>query len=131
MVLALIKISICFLYLRLFPGPKFRLVVWATQAFNLALMVTSVLIFLLSCMPLSFFWNMWDRQHDGHCININGFAWAHAGINIALDVWMLALPASQVWKLNVNRRRKVGILAMFGFGLLYVQLLSSFAPLET
>lgn len=119
MVLALIKSSICFLYLRIFPDPKFRRVVWATQAFNLAMLLATLLTYLLGCRPLSYFWDGWDGEHQGYCVNVTAFTWAHAAINVALDLWMLALPASQVWKLNVNRKRKIAIFTMFGFGILY------------
>lgn len=57
-------------------------------------------------------------EHVGRCINIYAMAWAHAIINIALDVWMLALPASQVWGLKMPLRRKLGVMVMFGLGIL-------------
>ncbi|POS69965.1 CFEM domain-containing protein [Diaporthe helianthi] len=66
---------------------------------------------------MSYFWNMWDGDHVGRCINIYAMAWAHAIINIALDVWMLALPASQVWGLKMPFRRKLGVMVMFGLGI--------------
>lgn len=119
-VLAMIKISICFLYLRLFPDEKFQRIVWGTQVFNVALLLSFVVANILQCRPVSFFWNGWDGEHQGSCINVNALAWAHAAINIAFDVWLLGLPASQVWTLNVNWKRKISILAMFGLGILYV-----------
>lgn len=45
-------------------------------------------------------------------------AWSHAIVNIALDLWMLALPASQVWGLKMPLRRKIGVMIMFGLGIL-------------
>ena len=57
-------------------------------------------------------------EHVGRCINIYAMAWAHAIINIALDLWMLALPASQVWGLKMPFRRKLGVMVMFGLGIL-------------
>ncbi|KAG8161106.1 hypothetical protein KVR01_009370 [Diaporthe batatas] len=66
---------------------------------------------------MSYFWDMWDGEHVGRCINIYAMAWAHAIINIALDVWMLALPASQVWGLKMPLRRKLGVMVMFGLGI--------------
>lgn len=118
--LGTIKISICFLYLRLFPGEKFRRLVWATLIFNLFVLVAFSFSSVFQCRPLSYFWSGWDGEQKGTCDNINAAAWAHAVINIVLDVWMLGLPASQVWRLNVPMRKKIEILAMFGFGILCV-----------
>lgn len=115
--LGTIKISICFLYLRLFPGEKFRRLVWATLIFNLFVLVAFSFSSVFQCRPLSYFWSGWDGEQKGTCDNINAAAWAHAVINIVLDVWMLGLPASQVWRLNVPMRKKIEILAMFGFGI--------------
>lgn len=119
-ILAMTKISICFLYLRLFPDKKFRRLVWATQVFNVCVLVTFTFSSTFQCRPLSYFWTGWDGEHSGACDNINAAAWAHAGTNIALDFWMLGLPASQVWKLNMPTRKRFNIIAMFGFGILYV-----------
>lgn len=115
----MIKISICFLYLRLFPGRGFKKAVWATQAFNIVFLVSFVVTDMVQCQPLSFFWTGWDGEGHGHCINVNAFAWVHAVINIVLDFWMLALPATQVWNLDITLKTKLCILTMFGFGILY------------
>ncbi|KAJ4393561.1 hypothetical protein N0V93_002773 [Gnomoniopsis smithogilvyi] len=117
-VLGVIKISICFLYLRIFPGHRFRVVVWATQVFNIALVFAFIVADVLQCRPLSYFWQGWDGEHEGYCLNLTAFVYSHAALNIALDVWMLALPASQIWQLNMNMKKKVGVIAMFGFGVL-------------
>lgn len=117
--LAMVKISICFLYLRLFPNRRFRNFVWATQVFNTVFLVISVIVDLNQCHPLSHFWNGWDGEDQGHCINLNAYAWVHAVINIVLDFWMLALPATQVWNLDITRKKKLCIMTMFGFGILY------------
>lgn len=118
-VLAIIKISICCLYLRVFPGHRFRVIVWATQAFNIGILVTFFIADMLQCRPLNFFWLGWDGEHQGVCWDLNALGWAHASINIGLDLWMLALPASQIWSLNMPLRQKARVLAMFSFGILY------------
>jgi hypothetical protein len=116
--LGLIKTSILFLYLRLFPDPKFRRVIWATQAFNLLLVGSFIVSDFFQCRPVSFFWESWDGEHEGRCFNINALAWAHSAINIALDFWMLYLPATQVWSLQMKVKKKIGVILMFGIGIL-------------
>lgn len=118
--LGLVKTSILFLYLRLFLDPKFRRVVWATQAFNLLLVGSFIIADFLQCEPISYFWQSWDGEHSGRCFNINALAWAHSALNIALDFWMLYLPATQVWSLQMKMRKKIGVILMFGIGILWV-----------
>jgi len=117
--LAMVKASFLFFFLRVFPNPAVRIALWVTVVFNAVLGTTFVIVDLAQCRPMDYFWNNWDGEHEGGtCININAMAWAHAGINVVLDIWMLALPAVPIMKLHLSRRKKVSILAMFGVGVL-------------
>lgn len=117
-VLATVKISICFLYIRLFPGSTFRRVCWTTQALQILMLAVFVAFDFAICRPLSAFWTSWDHERTGHCWNNNAFVWSHAAINIAQDIWLLVLPASQVWNLNMKWRHKLRVLSMFALGIL-------------
>lgn len=119
-VIAGLKISIIFLYLRIFPDEKFRRVLWLTQIFLVSMFIAFLVATLLQCDPMSGFWTSWDREHDGSCNDLNALAWSHASVNIALDFWLLALPAWQVRNLNVSAKKKCCILGMFGLGIVYV-----------
>ena len=43
---------------------------------------------------------------------------SHGCISLALDVTMLILPMTQVWHLGLKLRKKVGVIAMFSWGIL-------------
>lgn len=58
--LGIIKISICFLFLRLFPERRIRRYLWATQLFNVTVVVVFVIVDLAQCQPMSYFWDMWE-----------------------------------------------------------------------
>lgn len=118
--LTLVKVSICFLYLRLFTNPKFRRIVWITQAFNVALMITFIFCYAFQCTPPDYFWKRWQGHgvHHGHCLSFSVLSWTHSGINIALDLWMLGLPFWQVTKLNLPLRKRMDAFVMFGCGIL-------------
>jgi len=118
-ILAVIKTSILFFYLRIFPDRIFRRFLWGTQVFNMLLGAAFLVAGLFQCTPMSYFWDGWDGEHLGYCFNFNAMGWAHAAVNIALDVWMLALPATQIYDMNIPGHKKVQILLMFGFGVLY------------
>ncbi|KAI8231591.1 hypothetical protein K4K56_002249 [Colletotrichum sp. SAR 10_98] len=114
--LAVIKASIICLYLRVFSIRSFRTVLWCTQGFNFLLGFSYVLLSLVQCQPLNHYWNGWDGRHPGKCADLNLIGLTHVGFNIGLDVWMLILPASQVYKLNLPLKKKLGVMAMFGVG---------------
>ncbi|CZR68873.1 related to integral membrane protein PTH11 [Phialocephala subalpina] len=114
--LSLVKISILLFYLRLFPGTTIRRVIYATITFNVLVGLTFDLIALLQCRPIDFYWKRWDGEHKGKCLNINALAWANAAINIASDLWLLGLPMTQLVRLNLHWKKKVGVAMMFGVG---------------
>lgn len=59
-----------------------------------------------------------DGESVGTCIDLNAFAYAHSGVNIALDVWIIGLPIHEIWKLNMPIRWKLQAMAMFAVGIL-------------
>ncbi|KAF6795339.1 integral membrane protein [Colletotrichum sojae] len=115
--LAVIKASMLYLYLRVFSTRKFRTVLWATQIFNILLGSAYVLLSLVQCQPLQHYWNGWDGEHTGKCADLNTIGLTHVGFNIGLDVWMLILPLTQLYKLKLPRKKKIGVMAMFSVGI--------------
>lgn len=114
--LGMIKASILFLYIRIFREPLFKRVIWATQLFNLLLVLAFLAADFGQCRPISYFWQGWDGEHEGTCFDINALSYAHSGLNIVLDLWMLALPATQIWKLNMSLKLKFESSIIFAFG---------------
>jgi hypothetical protein len=90
----------------------------ATGVFNTLFGLAFVLAAIFQCQPISFFWNGWDREHTGQCVDINALAWANAAISISLDLWMLAIPLSQLYHLQMSLNKKLGVAAMFCVGTL-------------
>ncbi|KAK1977762.1 CFEM domain-containing protein, partial [Colletotrichum cereale] len=115
----MIKASILFTYLRIFhlPDEKIRVALWVTMGINLLNGLTFIFVGLFQCQPISLAWTFWTGEATGKCIKIVYLALSHAGINIALDLWMLILPATQIWGMNLARRKKIAIMSMFGLGL--------------
>ncbi|KAH7141136.1 hypothetical protein EDB81DRAFT_799470 [Dactylonectria macrodidyma] len=114
--LSLLKHSLLFFYLHVFPAQPIRRVLWGTIIFNTAYMLVFLIVGVFSCQPISYLWTRWDGEHQGKCIDINAVAWAHAGISIALDVWVLVVPLSQLRHLKLDWRKKIGVGLMFSVG---------------
>lgn len=115
---ALLKLSLLFFYLRIFPGPSIKRVIQGTIIFDILFGVAFVFAGLFQCSPVSFYWTSWDAEHVGTCINSNVLAWSNAGISIVLDGWMLSLPMSQLLGLQMHWKKKVGVCMMFLVGTL-------------
>ncbi|KAK1990023.1 CFEM domain-containing protein [Colletotrichum falcatum] len=118
--LAFIKSSILFLFLRVFPEGRFRRALWYTQVFNLLLLLSFLAATISACQPIQYFWVGWAREIEGRCFDVNAFAMSHGAVNVALDVWMLALPISQVYELKMDQRQKLGVILMLGVGVFLV-----------
>ncbi|KAG6361253.1 hypothetical protein INS49_009477 [Diaporthe citri] len=102
----MIKISIVFLYLRIFR----------TQAVNVAVAIIFIVGLFIVCQPLPFYWAYADDT-QGTCHDYIDESGVYPGLNMFLDVWMIVLPASQLWRLKITRKAKIGIMAMICLGL--------------
>lgn len=123
---ALVKLSIICFYMRIFPAQRTRRLLWATFIFTVLWGIAFIFAAIFQCQPVSYFWTKWDGLHEGSCVDANAIAWSHAAMNIALDLWTLAIPLWELRKLQLHWKKKVGVALMFGVGVLYVP---SCAPL--
>jgi len=116
--MSLLKISLLFFYLRVFPPTTVHRVLWGTIAVAALYGVAFVVVTLAQCQPISYFWTRWDGQHTGTCVDIKAVAWMNACIGIALDVWMLAVPIYEIRTLKLHWRKKIAVVLMFSVGTL-------------
>ncbi|KAL6879166.1 CFEM domain-containing protein [Trichoderma novae-zelandiae] len=122
--MSLVKLSLSVFYLYVFPGHKMRRLLIGTAAFNVVFGVVFVVAALTQCMPLHYYWAQYfDKPPQGTCFDLNKFAWANAGLGLAVDVWMIILPMSQVRKLKLHWKKKIGVIIMFILGA-FVSLIS-------
>ncbi|KAG8412792.1 hypothetical protein J3458_013227 [Metarhizium acridum] len=117
--LSLIKLSLSLFYVRIFPGTTIRRLLWATVIINLLYGTTFVITAIFQCTPIAYFWTQYDEERaTARCININAFGWANAAISVALDMWMISMPLSQIPKLRLHWTKKFGVSIMFFLGAL-------------
>lgn len=114
----LLKLSLLFFYLRIFPGRPVRKVIWGTVVFNSLFGFIFVTVAIFQCKPISHYWTKWHGETPGSCININALGWSNAAISITLDCWMLAIPLSQLARLKMTWIKKVSVALMFCVGTL-------------
>lgn len=115
--IAFVKLSLSAFYLYIFPGKWTRRLLWATVVFNVVSGIAFVVAGIVQCVPISFFWFRYtDPGASGHCIDINAFGWSHAAVSIAVDVWLIAIPLSQLRKLQLHWKKKIAVALMFLLG---------------
>ncbi|CAF3544920.1 unnamed protein product [Fusarium graminearum] len=120
-VLGLVKASVLVFYLRIFPDHKFRIAVWVTQFVNLSSAGIYVILIILQKTPISLNWTgLYKPNHHGDVLNDKLLYLTHGIISMALDIWMVILPFTQVYHLGIKLRKKIGVLAMFSCGILLV-----------
>lgn len=116
MALAFTKLSLLFFLLRIFPDQRFRQMVYILIGVSAAYGIAFTITCLFNCTPISYIWENWDGEHSGKCLDLHVFAWAHAGINIVLDVIILAIPIPQLLRLSLSTKKKMYIIIMFSIG---------------
>ncbi|KKA27320.1 hypothetical protein TD95_005006 [Thielaviopsis punctulata] len=114
--IGLLKTTLLLFYLRIFPIRKIRLLLIGTLVFNGMYTLAFLIAGLLQCRPMNFYWTQYTGARNGHCFNINALVWSQAAIGIVLDLWMLALPLSQLRHLKLHWKKKVGVALMFFVG---------------
>lgn len=75
---------------------------------------------IFQCTPISYTWTGWRNETEGHCLNIYIQAWVSGILNVVLDIAVILLPIPHLLKLNLSRKKKLQVVAMFSVGMLYV-----------
>ncbi len=115
--LVLIKVSLLFFFLRIFPSERTQRVLKATIVFNVLWGLAFLMVGIFQCHPISNAWMAWDERDPRHnCTNLNAAVWVHAGISIVIDFWMLVIPLYEVCHLRLSLHKKINIIVMFFFG---------------
>ncbi|TQV94865.1 CFEM domain-containing protein [Cordyceps javanica] len=112
--LSLLKLSLSAFYLCVFPGTGIRRLLWGVFTLNVLFGVIFVTVAIFQCSPIHYWWTQYgETPEKGHCININAMGWSNAGASVLIDILMIAAPLSQITKLQLHWRKKIGVIIMF------------------
>ena len=107
------KLSICLLYLQIFSGRVFRILVYIVMSYIVLYGIASIFVTIFQCTPIS---HVWDKTEQGYCISLTAFWYAGAVANIIGDVAVLILPMRPTWELAIPKRQKIGLMVVFALG---------------
>lgn len=85
--------------------------IWGNLAFYVAILFTIV----FECHPIDEVWNVF---YTDHCINRNTVLVVTGAVNVFSDLLNLLLPVWAIWHLQMAPKRKAGVVAVFGTGIL-------------
>ncbi|KAF1970681.1 hypothetical protein BU23DRAFT_581991 [Bimuria novae-zelandiae CBS 107.79] len=113
---ALLKLSLLFFYISMFPSIGLQRLLWGTVIFVVLWGIAFVFASIFQCQPVSYFWKHWDGVHQRHCVDNNAIKNIHAAISIALDFWILGIPLSQLWGIRMHWKKKLCVALVFSVG---------------
>ncbi|KAE8149708.1 hypothetical protein BDV25DRAFT_140556 [Aspergillus avenaceus] len=123
-----VKLSILFLYLRIFPIHLFRIFDFCCMGFMITSFLITTPMAIWQCNPIS---AAWDYNVDGApCLKISAVAYANATVNITTEVLILILPLPVLRTLHVSKRKKIALFSVFSVGVMYFSPHPSFISLE-
>lgn len=111
------RVSIMLFYFRIFestPGRRLRIAVLVLDVISCFALI---LLVLFPCRPISHFWDRWDGEHEGTCLDFYGKAVGIGIKDIIVDVIIISLPLPYISKLNLNRKKKIMSCILFSVGL--------------
>ena len=114
--LFIIKLSIIFLYARIFPNRTFRLGLWAVGIFIAAYTICAMVISLTQCDQLDV---IWDLSGSGICrVDMVAAIVTIGALNTTTDFAILMMPLPMIWNLHTNWITKAQVSGLFLTGAL-------------
>ncbi|GAB7344455.1 hypothetical protein MBLNU457_2296t1 [Dothideomycetes sp. NU457] len=111
--LTTIKLSILAQYKRIFVTDWFQKVVRVMIGVICLYGLTTFFDCVFICTPVSFYWT---QTGNGHCINQWAMFYANAVLNILTDLMIIILPMPVLKSLQVRKRHKIPLMAIFAIG---------------
>ncbi|RAL12254.1 uncharacterized protein BO97DRAFT_470459 [Aspergillus homomorphus CBS 101889] len=111
--LTLTKLSLIFLYKRLFPTKSYQIILAITLCFVVATGLWMVFSAILFCNPIRSFW---DTSLPHTCLPETVVWSLNAAFQISTDLLLVILPMPVLAKLQIPKRQKVALILIFALG---------------
>jgi len=109
-----VKASVLFLYLDIFKiHTAFRRILYGFIVFIALFFIGFLISIITLCQPFSRYWNVLG---PGHCGSLSGSQVATSSINTVVDLAIVLLPLPVIWRLQMQRQKKIKIIGIFAVG---------------
>lgn len=112
------KLSLLFLYHRIFRTHRFTTIGIVTGVIIILWCIATLFVTTFNCTPVRFFWD--KSIPGGHCINGQVQTYSLAAASIFSDIFVWVVPIPWLWNLHMNLPKKLGLIGTFALGGLYV-----------
>jgi hypothetical protein len=112
---AIAKMSMLLLYLRIFQTNGFRRAVYVVMFLVVGTAIGTILPTIFQCNPIQ---KAWTPSLKGHCLYQPPVWYAASSLAILTDVLIIILPMSQLPKLKLARAQKIALGFIFSVGIL-------------
>ncbi|KAJ4309662.1 hypothetical protein N0V84_011382 [Fusarium piperis] len=110
---SLTKVSILFLYLRVFPQQNYRVFNICMMAFVIATGFSCTVAGIFQCNPIR---RAWLTSLPGTCFNRVALFIANASLNIAQDLIIYILPIPMLWQVQRPLGQRLALIGIFVVG---------------
>ncbi|PYI04564.1 hypothetical protein BO78DRAFT_471214 [Aspergillus sclerotiicarbonarius CBS 121057] len=109
---ASVKLSLLFLYRRVFERSKFLRLVYGMMGLIVIFGIVMTFMAIFNCTPISAFWTK-----RGTCFDFALFALGYAVVNIITDLAIWLMPIPIIWKIQMPMHQKIALSLIFALGL--------------
>ena len=111
------KLALLLLYRRIF-SPQHRSVFDVTLRLLIAVLscfyFATAVVKIWQCNPRA---RIWNKSIAGTCLDTSAILDTSGVFNLVTDVILLLVPVKAVWSMQMNQRKKIGIVLVFTMGL--------------
>lgn len=111
------KLSVLLMYTTLIPNRSLTRWTRGIGLFIILWNVGNIIGGLLICRPLA---KNWDFTREGQCGSQPNYYFTMGIINIITDVLLIGLPMPYLYRLRLERRKKILAMALLSIGVMYV-----------
>ncbi|KAJ5967749.1 hypothetical protein N7501_003997 [Penicillium viridicatum] len=122
MTMVLAKFSALTLYTRLFRPHPFLLATYIVMGCLVIIGLWTTLSGFFFCTPVHAFWSTSAEVRKTKCLPTTPVWFTNAALQTVTDLVILILPMPLLWKLQLPKRQKCGIIVVFGLGIMQVEL---------
>ncbi len=120
-----IKSSMLLFYNRVLAGTSgraFRYVIFSTLAFVVMYSIACFMVQIFNCSPVDSYWLRYSRNppytREYKCLSEEGGMVQYGVINVITDIWITLLPLFFIRRIQMPRRQRWALAALFGLGFL-------------
>lgn len=121
MTMVLAKFSALTLFTRLFRPRPFRLATYILMGCLVVIGLWTTLSGFFFCNPVHAFWSPSEEVRKIKCLPSGPVWFTNAALQTVTDLVILILPMPLLWRLQLPKRQKWGIIVVFGLGIMSVE----------